>query len=325
MQGSMVFRLAGLLLLWLGLAGSAGAQAVAPDSGDFQILQARYGTAERNLDVTERLRELARQDRSFRMGNDTFGTDPDPGRTKVLRIYTRTRDGQSRTFEFAEGSVVDGTQFSGWTGANWGRGAQAGGWQDGMGQRDGADQGEYRILQAFYGTAERHVDVTQRLRELAAQDRNFTMTNSALAADPDPGRNKTLRIYARARGGQQRLFEYREGSTVDGTLFSGWRGGAWAQNEQAIGWNGAPGPVAVAAKTGIEIVNASYGSGNRRIDMTERVRALARTGRIDLTVDNRWAGGDPAPGLQKSLWLIYTMGGRLQYAEVPEAGSFAIP
>ena len=325
MQGSMVFRLAGLLLMWLGLMATAGAQAVGSDSGDYQILQARYGTAERNVDVTERLRELARQDRSFRMGNDTFGSDPDPGRAKVLRIYTRTRDGQARTFEFAEGSVIDGAQFSGWSGANWGRGTPVGGWQDGMGPRDAADQGEYRILQAFYGTAERHVDVTQRLRELAAQDRNFTMSNSAFASDPDPGRAKTLRIFARARGGQQRLFEYREGSTVDGTLFTAWRGGAWAQNDQTIGWNGAPGQGAVAAVGGIDIVNASYGSGSRRIDVTERVRAQSRNGRLDVTVNNGWAGGDPAPGLQKTLWLIYTVGGRMQYAEVPEAGRFALP
>jgi hypothetical protein len=45
---------------------------------------------------------------------------------------------------------------------------------------------------------------------------------------------KTLRIYTRARNGQNRMFEYREGSTVDGTIFSGWGGGNWGQG----GWNG---------------------------------------------------------------------------------------
>lgn len=94
----------------------------------YQILQARYGTARRNVDVTPRLKELARQNRTFRMGNSTFGTDPDPGRVKTLRIYTRARNGQDRMFEYREGSVVDGSIFSGWSGGNWGRGGWTGGW-----------------------------------------------------------------------------------------------------------------------------------------------------------------------------------------------------
>src|SRR5882672_12219983 len=81
------------------------------DEGQYQILQARYGTAERNIDVTERLKELARRDRTFRMGNSTFGEDPDPGRVKTLRIYTRGPGGQNRMFEYREGSVTDGSQL----------------------------------------------------------------------------------------------------------------------------------------------------------------------------------------------------------------------
>ncbi|HWZ84198.1 MAG TPA: hypothetical protein VNW47_16335, partial [Terriglobales bacterium] len=76
------------------------------DEGQYQILQARYGTAERNIDVTDRLKELARRDITFRMGNSTFGEDPDPGRVKALRIYTRGPGGQNRMFEYREGSVI---------------------------------------------------------------------------------------------------------------------------------------------------------------------------------------------------------------------------
>jgi hypothetical protein len=95
----------------------------------YQILQARYGTAARNIDVTPRLKELARQNATFRMGNSTFGTDPDPGHVKTLRIYTRNaRNGQNRMFEYREGSTVDGSIFSGWGGGNWGQGGWNGGW-----------------------------------------------------------------------------------------------------------------------------------------------------------------------------------------------------
>ena len=105
------------------------------DDGQYQILEARYGTSERNIDVTNRLKELARQDRTFRMGNSTFGEDPDPGRVKTLRIYTRGPNGQNRMFEYREGSVVDGSQFRGWGRGEWGQGGWNGGWGE-RGDRD---------------------------------------------------------------------------------------------------------------------------------------------------------------------------------------------
>jgi hypothetical protein len=312
------FKSGWVVAAWLGLSALAFAQGTA-DSGAYQILQARYGTAERHVDVTDRLRELARLDRAFQMGNDTFGTDPDPGRVKVLRVYARSRDGRAHTFEFVEGSIVDGAQFSGWSAGQWGRG-RAGGWNDGPVTRVGADGGEHRIVQALYGTARRNVDVTQRLAELAAQSASFVVGNDAMGADPDYGQPKTLRIFTRSRGGQQRMFEFAEGSTVDGAQFAGWRSGGWGFGERPFGWGGA------GAVTGLAIVNASYGSGGQRIDVTERVRAQLRGDRIELVaVDNQWAGIDPAPGMRKTLWLIYTLGGRMQYAEVPEGTRVSLP
>ena len=141
---------AGLLLMW-GLAGPALAQR-GGDDGEFQILQARYGTHDRNEDVTQRLKELARQDRRFRMGNSTFGIDPAPNQVKTLRIFARGRDGQTRTFEYAENSWVDGSQFTGWGGGNWGQGGWDGGWGDNNSQHHSGgwgggrdDEGDYQI------------------------------------------------------------------------------------------------------------------------------------------------------------------------------------
>src|SRR5438128_3255920 len=99
------------------------------DSGQYVILSAQYGTARRHVDVTNRLKELARQDRVFRMGNSTFGVDPDPGQRKVLRIFARTPNGQERYFEYQEGSVVDGSLFRGWGSGNWESGQWRGGWE----------------------------------------------------------------------------------------------------------------------------------------------------------------------------------------------------
>jgi hypothetical protein len=204
------------------------------DSGQYQILHAEYGTGRNHVDVTNRLRELARADRTFRMGNSTFGIDPDPGQIKTLRIYTRGPNGQPRMFEYRESSTVDGSQFSGWGGGDWGNDGWNGGWEGAGYPGGGGDSGQYQILHAEYGTERNHVDVTNRLRELARADRTFRMGNSTFGVDPDQGRVKTLRIYTRGPGGRQHLFEYREGSTVDGSQFTGWRDGDWGRE----GWNG---------------------------------------------------------------------------------------
>ena len=177
------------------------------------------------------MRDLARADQVFRMGNSTFGFDPDPGQVKMLRIYTRGPDGRPRTFEFREKSTVDGRQFSGWAGGNWGHEGWNGGWN---GDAYDRDDGQYVILHAEYGTERNHVDVTDRLRELARADTTFRMGNSTFGIDPDYGRVKFLRIYARGRDGRRRMFEYREGSPVDGSQFSGWRRGEWGREA----WNG---------------------------------------------------------------------------------------
>src|SRR5215471_21140751 len=270
------------------------------DDGQYQILHARYGTARSNVDVTARLRELAREDIAFRMGNSTFGVDPDPGVIKILRIYARGRNGRTRMFEYTEGSTVDGSMFTGWDTGNWGHGEWNGGWGD----RDGDDDnGQYQILKARYGTARSNVDVTERLRELARQDRTFRMGNSTFGIDPDRGVVKTLRIYARGRNGQNRMFEYTEGSTVDGSLFTGWASGNWGRG----GWNGGWGESNGGGggdEGQYEILQARYGTARNNVDVTDRLKELARQDRM-FRMGNSTFGIDPDRGVVKTL-RIYT-------------------
>lgn len=239
--------------LVLAFAGSAATTALVPaalaqprDDGEFRILQARYGTAERNVDVTRRLQELARRDQQFRIENNTFGSDPDEGRRKTLRIFARGPNGETQTFEYREGDVLDGSRFAGWSGGRWGDSNYRGRWGDGPnGERGGgersdrvdqADGGRYRIRQALYGTPRRNVDVTDRLRELARTERSFRLTNELFGVDPAEGRIKMLRIYARGPGGTSKTFEYREGSVIDGAQFAGWGRGDWGQDGRRGGW-----------------------------------------------------------------------------------------
>ncbi len=214
---------------FVGSGGGSWGNSADGDSGQYVILHAEYGTERNHVDVTARLRELAQTDQSFRMGNSTFGFDPDPGQIKTLRIYARGPDGLERMFEYRESSTVDGSQFKAWGRGEWGNEGWNGGWQGGAFHDENRDAGQYLILRAEYGTERNRVDVTDRLRELARSDRSFRMGNSTFGVDPDHGHIKTLFIYARGLDGQQRTFQYRESSTIDGALFKGWGGGEWGR------------------------------------------------------------------------------------------------
>jgi hypothetical protein len=298
------------------------------DAGAWQILSARYGTAARNVDVTERLRALATLDFPVKVDNGNLRADPAPGRSKTLRIYARGPGGQVRTFDYPEGTFVDGSQFSSWRSGNWGLGGYDGGWgaapsggpgsgAPGHGSNPGGgrdrDSGDYQILQARYGTSQRNVDVTDRLRELARQDRSFRLTNDTFGIDPHPGRVKTLRIYARGPGGQSRMFEYTEGRVVDGSQFTGWAGGNWGQGGYGGGWGGgsaSPGYGGGSDRHRLDIVRATYGYRSQTRDVTSRLRSRVRDNRLALTVNRESMGSDPSPGNRKMLRVTYTVGGR---------------
>lgn len=284
--------------LTAGLLGGLTLPARADDDGEFVILHARYGTENGHVDVTGRLRELARDDRRFRLTNDLFGVDPDPGRTKTLRLFVRDRQGHERTFEYRERDWVDGAQFIGWGRGNWGDGA-ARGWQNNRGDR--RDDGEFVILYATYGASGRDVDVTDRLRELARRDVQLRLTNDLFGVDPYPGQTKILHIVTRDRAGQQRTFDYREYQTVDGHQFVGWGGGDWGRGSDR-------GPVRPGYAGRFVIESASYGNDGRWVDVTQAVRAQVRGDRLDLQVRNELFGVDPAPGQRKVLSVTYRIG-----------------
>lgn len=218
------------MALSLLLVGTAAAQ----DAGQYLILNAQYGNEHNHVDVTQRLKYLARQDRPFRINHDSMDADPDPGHAKALRVFARGPNGRERSFDFPDNSVFDGAQFRSWGRGDWGDEHWNGGWNGRPGAAN--DAGEFVILSAQYGTERHHVDVTMRLRELARTDRTFRMGNSTFGVDPDRGVVKVLRIYARGPNGHERMFEYREGSWVDGAQFRGWGSGEWANEKDH--WSG---------------------------------------------------------------------------------------
>src|SRR2546425_2162481 len=161
-----------LLLTVAFLPRTLASQYSSSDSGQCVILSAQYGTARRHVDVSNRLKELARQDRIFRMGNSTFGVDPDPGQVKALRIYARGPDGRERMFEYREGSTVDGSQFSSWGSGDWGNEPWSGRWESGgynggNGREKVGGPGQYVIPSAPIRQARRPHDDSYPLKAIA--------------------------------------------------------------------------------------------------------------------------------------------------------------
>jgi hypothetical protein len=196
---------------------------------------------------------------------------------------------------------------------------------------------EFTILSASYGTAHRNIDVTQRLRQLAAQNATFILTWRTFG-DPAEGRAKTLRIYARGPRGANRIFEYQDNSVVDGSLFSGWGGGNWAGDKWNGGWNPGPGwtigrpPVVRPPAPGgsirrLQIINAKYGAGRRQVDVTGRLQSLANNGRLSIQVTlGSLAVADPAPNVIKTLFVSYSVGnGGRQTRSAQDGGYMTLP
>ena len=290
------FALLGVLLV--SARPAAAQRRTDGDEGEYLILQARYGTADNNVDVTQRLKELARQDRRFRLVNDLFNVDPAPGQRKTLRIHARGRDGQLRTFDYTEYSDVDGSQFIGWSGGNWGqanrdnRDNRDNSWNAGGDGRYGVgrDNGEFQIQQATYGTARRSVDVTQRVRELVRSDQRFPANNDTLGIDPDPFNRKTLRIQALGSNGVSRNFDFVEGSTVEGSQFTGGGSNNWGAGRNDDGRDDGE----------FQIQQARYGTAERNVDVTQRVQQLVRADQR-FVANNNTLGADPHPGKRKTL------------------------
>jgi hypothetical protein len=258
-------------------AAAAGA-ASAPDGGPWTIVLAAWGTGEREVDVTELLRERLQRERRLVVGNAAFAVDPVPGRPKRLRVFARNSAGWLRSADFAEGSEVDSAR---------------------LGMLPPAAAASWRIVAAYWGTAARHVDVTQRLREIARADERFTLGNDTFGQDPDFGRVKTLRIHTRDGAGRLRTFDHAEGALVDGAQFSDWRGGSWAAE------NATPPPW--GAQPGLAILSASYGAGGQRIDLRDVLqRRVTGQQRLDVRVDNTLSGRDPAPGQRKMLNVSFS-------------------
>jgi len=167
----------------------------------------------------------------------------------------------------------------------------------------GYDSG-WQVRKAEWGAGNRRMDVTNRLQRLLSGNGMVKVNNQNMGGDPAVGADKTLWIHARNSRGQNRDFTYKEGSTIDASLFYGNSG---HRPDYGGGQHG-----------NLQIVRAFYGAGNRTNDVTQRLRNMIRGNSLVVQVNNKNMGGDPAVGADKTLTVTYRFNGREQTVMVKE-------
>jgi hypothetical protein len=243
-------------------------------------------------------------ERNGERNNQNMGGDPAVGADKILGIQARNYQGQSRAFTFKEGGVIDASQFYSYGG---GVGVGPGpGWQ---------------VMFADWGAGNRRANVTDRVRVLLSGNGMVRVNNQNMGLDPAVGADKTLRISARDGRGQVREFRYKEGSSIDASQFynyGGYPGGGGGLPPR-------PGPGPNPGYGDLQIVRAYYGLNQRTNDVTQRMRGMVNNGSLVVQVNNNNMGGDPAPGADKVLTVIYRVNGREQTSTVKEGNMRRIP
>ena len=72
-------------------------------------------------------------------------------------------------------------------------------------------------------------------------------------------------------------------------------------------------------------MQASYGSGGRRRDVTSRLQNMVRHNRLSVLVNNFTMGGDPALGQPKDLTVMYEYQGQRRNTNTREGSNLTLP
>ena len=188
-------------------------------------------------------------------------------------------------------------------------------------QDEGA--GGWRIVRAQYGWRDRQTDVTDLLQDLIARggvNGRVVVNNQTMGGDPAVSRDKTLRIVARNERNQEREFFYNEGAAIDVRMFAAPRDefddrprGDSRRDDRRD------------ERRGVMILRAYWGVQGRTANVTELLRNMQRENGLQVMANNRSLGGDPAPGTDKVLIVIYRVQGQETAAAVREGNTLTIP
>lgn len=191
--------------------------------------------------------------------------------------------------------------------------------------------GAWLFVRADYGFRNQRADVTGLVRDLILHGGvhgQISVNNQTMGGDPFPGADKVLRIFARDAHNQDREFDYVEGAFVPAGLFAvpqppdrddrtdrddrddHGRGG---DDRDHGDWNR------------LTIVNGFYGVQGRMVSVTDRLQGMVRNGQLSVVANNASMGGDPAPGGNKLLIVVYQYHGQQQAMAASEGHLLALP
>ncbi len=143
-----------------------------------------------------------------------------------------------------------------------------------------------QLARAQWGAGHRRADVTQQVQSMARGGQlSFKVNNTNLGVDPAPGSVKTLTLSCQDWRGHNATYHFREGDYV---------------NMRVVGND---------YYRGLRVLNATWGSGSRNWNVTDRVNSMLSGGRLSFKVNNTNLGGDPAEGQTKQLSMTWANGG----------------
>jgi len=179
--------------------------------------------------------------------------------------------------------------------------------------------GVWRIMRAQYGWRDRQTDVTDLVGDLIGRggvNGRVWVNNQTMGGDPAVSRDKTLRIIARNQQNQEREFLYREGAAIEVTMFA-------VRREE---FDDRPrGDSRRDDHRGVLILRAYWGVQGRTANVTDLLRTIQRDNGLQVMANNRSLGGDPAPGADKVLIVVYRVQGQETAAAVREGNFLTIP
>jgi hypothetical protein len=130
-----------------------------------------------------------------------------------------------------------------------------------------------------------------------------------------PG-TKRPRIVARNERHQEREFFFKESETIEVGMFAALRDEFDDRPRSDDRRDD---------RRGVMILRAYWGVQGRTANVTELLRNMQRENGLQVMVNNRSLGGDPAPGAGKLLIVIYRVHGQETAAAVHQGNTLTIP
>jgi len=189
-----------------------------------------------------------------------------------------------------------------------------------------AQDESWLVVRADYGYRDQRNDVTDLVQDLISRggvNGRVSVSNQTMGGDPARGADKTLRLFARNRRGEQREFDFKEGGSFDVTMFAVF---TWSSDwDDCARQRDRDDRFDRDDANRLWIIRAYYGVQRQQAEVTQILRGMVGDQALEINVNNRLMGGDPAPGLDKVLIVVYRYHGREAASAVREGGTLSIP